>query len=94
MALESDAAGDPDCLAASSHEAAAPSAGASKTILQRWFYWEPFPGLGRRPVDPPLPPRAPKQPRVSCDGIGGYCRLYDEWNFDHLVDYRKQFGFA
>ena len=35
-----------------------------------------------------LPKRGAYQPRVSCDEYEqGSCRWYDEWNYDHLLDY-------
>ena len=91
-----------ECLDASTHEAVKVATG-TKTILQRWYYqfgqsgdgrtWD-WKQLGSRPPDAPsdLPARRKGQPRVSCDANdGGSCRQYDEWNYDHIFDYRRQF---
>ncbi|XP_064647850.1 uncharacterized protein LOC135500354 [Lineus longissimus] len=62
-----------------------------KYILQRWYYYENFYSLGKRPPEPHLPPHNPGQPMVSCDEYeNGSCRWYDEWNYDHILDYRNQ----
>ena len=87
------------CLDASIHEAVKVAAG-TKIILQRWYYQAAFEGLGSRPPDAPkdLPVRREGQARVSCDadttsrGAETACRQYDEWNYDHIYDYRRQFG--
>jgi hypothetical protein len=72
--------------------AAAAASFGGKTILQRWYYYETFEALGKRPAEPALPLRRRGQPKVSCDGVGGYCRLYDEWGPLHLTGYRRQMG--
>ena len=52
------------------------------------YYYHNFPTLGKRPPQPELPKRGAYQPRVSCDEYEqGSCRWYDEWNYDHIVDY-------
>ena len=58
-------------------------------LLQSYrYYYHNFPSLGRRPQEPLLPQRMANQPRVSCDEYEqGSCRWYDEWNYDHLLDY-------
>ncbi|XP_045170263.2 uncharacterized protein LOC123532764 [Mercenaria mercenaria] len=62
-----------------------------KFILQRWYYYKSFYSLGKRPPEPPLPERKPGQPRVSCDEYEhGSCRWYDEWNFEHMIEYERQ----
>ncbi|XP_052808216.1 uncharacterized protein LOC128237063 [Mya arenaria] len=62
-----------------------------KYILQRWYYYKSFYSLGKRPPEPPLPARQPGQSRVSCDEYEhGSCRWYDEWNFEHLIEYERQ----
>lgn len=62
-----------------------------KFILQRWYYYKSFYSLGKRPPEPPLPKRKDGQPRVSCDEYEhGSCRWYDEWNFEHMIEYERQ----
>ncbi|KAK3603582.1 hypothetical protein CHS0354_017296 [Potamilus streckersoni] len=62
-----------------------------KYILQRWYYYKSFYSLGKRPPEPELPVREPGQSRVSCDEYDhGSCRWYDEWNYDHLIEYQRQ----
>ncbi|KAH3717193.1 prolyl 4-hydroxylase subunit alpha-2-like [Dreissena polymorpha] len=62
-----------------------------KVILQRWYYYKSFFSLGKRPPEPPLPVRVPNTPRVSCDEYeNGSCRWYDEWNFEHLIEYERR----
>lgn len=62
-----------------------------KYILQRWYYYKSFYSLGKRPPEPPLPERKPGQARVSCDEYEhGSCRWYDEWNFEHMIEYERQ----
>ena len=54
------------------------------------YYYQNFPQLGRRIEEPAQPPRKMSQPRVSCDIYEeGSCRWYDEWGYDHLVEYRQ-----
>ncbi|XP_033103273.1 uncharacterized protein LOC117106042 [Anneissia japonica] len=78
-----------DCQPLSLHEAAQVKKG-HKYILQRWYYYESFYHLGKRPSEPNLPDRNVGQPRVSCDEYeNGSCRWYDEWNYDHIIDYRS-----
>nr|XP_054766925.1 uncharacterized protein LOC129274093 [Lytechinus pictus] len=77
-----------ECEPISVHEAAQVRKG-HKYIIQRWYYYQSFAYLGRRAPEPALPARAPGQPRVSCDEYEhGSCRWYDEWNNDHLTEYR------
>ncbi|XP_041479070.1 uncharacterized protein LOC121426751 isoform X1 [Lytechinus variegatus] len=77
-----------ECEPISVHEAAQVMKG-HKYIIQRWYYYQSFAYLGRRAPEPALPARAPGQPRVSCDEYEhGSCRWYDEWNNDHLTEYR------
>ncbi|KAL3832523.1 hypothetical protein ACJMK2_024158 [Sinanodonta woodiana] len=62
-----------------------------KYILQRWYYYKSFYSLGKRPPEPELPARESGQSRVSCDEYDhGSCRWYDEWNYDHLIEYQRQ----
>ncbi|XP_029641138.1 uncharacterized protein LOC115215919 [Octopus sinensis] len=62
----------------------------NKYILQRWYYYESFYSLGKRPPKPHLPIRDEYQPRVTCDeSESGSCRWYDDWNYDHLLEYRS-----
>nr|CAB3260540.1 uncharacterized protein LOC100175515 [Phallusia mammillata] len=78
------------CDVMSHHQAASVKIG-KKYILQRWYYYQNFPALGLRTPAPKLPLRSHElTPRVSCDRYdSGSCRWYDEWNYDHLIDYRK-----
>lgn len=81
---------DGKCEPLSIHNAAKVNKG-HKYILQRWYYYKNFYSLGKRPPEPELPPRASGTPRVNCDEYEkGSCRWYDEWNYEHLVDYRNQ----
>lgn len=76
-----------ECDPTSLHNAAKVIKG-HKFIIQRWYYYHNFPALGKRPQQPMLPKRGAYQPRVSCDEYEqGSCRWYDEWNYDHLLDY-------
>ncbi|XP_033762085.1 uncharacterized protein LOC117343723 [Pecten maximus] len=78
---------DGRCEPMSIHKAAKVDKG-HKYILQRWYYYKSFYSLGKRPPEPEIPRRAELQGRVSCDEYQhGSCRWYDEWNYDHLVDY-------
>uniref|UniRef100_H2YIA6 Fe2OG dioxygenase domain-containing protein n=1 Tax=Ciona savignyi TaxID=51511 RepID=H2YIA6_CIOSA len=71
-----------------SYHQASPVIRGKKFIIQRWYYFENFPALGKRFDGPELPHRSPLAPRVACDRFdSGSCRWYDEWNFDHLTDY-------
>ncbi|XP_038044858.1 uncharacterized protein LOC119719459 [Patiria miniata] len=71
--------------------AAKPVIKGHKIILQRWYYYQNFYMLGKRPSsEPDLPVRQELQPYVSCDEYDhGSCRWYDEWGYDHLVQYRQ-----
>lgn len=52
------------------------------------YYYKNFPALGKRAPEPHLPARKPNQPRVTCDEYEqGSCRWYDEWNYEHIVEY-------
>lgn len=56
------------------------------------YYYKSFPALGKRPPEPDLPKRKPNQPKVSCDEYEqGSCRWYDEWNYDHILEYKANF---
>ncbi|XP_028406232.1 prolyl 4-hydroxylase 2-like isoform X2 [Dendronephthya gigantea] len=78
---------DGKCDPTSIHNAAEVIKG-QKYILQRWYYYQNFPSLGKRMTEPPLPKRKANQPRVSCDQYEfGSCRWYDEWNYDHITEY-------
>eukprot|EP00057_Strongylocentrotus_purpuratus_P013043 XP_011667517.1 PREDICTED: prolyl 4-hydroxylase subunit alpha-2 [Strongylocentrotus purpuratus] len=80
--------GGGECEPISIHEAAQVKTG-HKFIIQRWYYYKSFSYLGKRAPEPDLPARASDQPRVSCDEYEhGSCRWYDEWNNDHLTEYR------
>ncbi|KAH9496891.1 hypothetical protein Btru_010087 [Bulinus truncatus] len=62
----------------------------SKYILIRWYYYKTFYSLGRRPAPPSLPPRDGDQAMVMCDVYNsGSCRWYDEWSYEHLLEYEK-----
>jgi len=79
---------DGSCDPTSIHNAAKVIAGR-KVIIQRWYYYKNFPTLGRAHPEPALPERQQYQPRISCDEYDqGSCRWYDEWGYDHLVDYK------
>ncbi|XP_069111252.1 uncharacterized protein [Argopecten irradians] len=81
---------DGKCEPMSIHKAAKVDKG-HKYILQRWYYYKSFYSLGKRPPEPEIPRRAELQGRVSCDEYQhGSCRWYDEWNYDHLVDYMNK----
>ncbi|CAB4003501.1 probable prolyl 4-hydroxylase 10 [Paramuricea clavata] len=78
---------DGQCDPSSIHNAAQVIQG-HKYILQRWYYYQNFPSLGKRMPEPSLPNREANQPRVSCDQYEfGSCRWYDEWNYDHITEY-------
>ncbi|XP_057292709.1 uncharacterized protein LOC130621441 [Hydractinia symbiolongicarpus] len=77
------------CDKTSVHEAA-PVIKGRKYILQRWYYFKNFMALGKRPMEPDLPKRKFLQPKISCDYYEqGSCRWYDEWGYDHLVEYNN-----
>ena len=58
-----------------------------KYIIQRWYYYENFHNSEQRKLEAKLPKRPLNTPKVSCvDYDSGGCRLYDEWNSDHLND--------
>ncbi|XP_076808598.1 uncharacterized protein LOC143451757 [Clavelina lepadiformis] len=78
-----------NCDLTSYHQAATVQKG-KKYILQRWYYYENFPTLGKRTWEPEIPTRTfGLTPRVMCDRFdSGSCRWYDEWNHDHLTNYR------
>ncbi|RNA18819.1 putative prolyl 4-hydroxylase 10 [Brachionus plicatilis] len=62
-----------------------------KYIIQRWYYFKNFYALGKRMAEAPLPEREPNTPKVSCDNYdNGSCRMYDEWNPDHMIDYQRE----
>ncbi|XP_055875119.1 uncharacterized protein LOC106073181 isoform X1 [Biomphalaria glabrata] len=62
----------------------------SKYILIRWYYYKTFYSLGHRPAPPNLPQRESDQAMVMCDVYNsGSCRWYDEWTYEHLLDYKK-----
>ncbi len=79
------------CEAKSEHQAAKVThLTQKKYIIQRWYYYTNFSNLGQRLAESELPLRTENTPRVSCDDTdNGSCRLYDEWNLDHLVDNQK-----
>ena len=61
-----------------------------KYIIQRWYYYKNFYSLGKRIMDTPIPARPDNTPKVACDDYDkGSCRMYDEWNPDHLLEYRR-----
>ena len=80
------------CEAKSVHRAAeVKHVTKKKYIIQRWYYLENFETLGKRTPEARLPERAANTPKVSCDDFeNGSCRMYDEWNPDHLIEYRNQ----
>ena len=54
------------------------------------YYYKNFYMLGKRPTEPDKPVRNGLQPCVSCDEYDhGSCRWYDEWNYDHINEYRQ-----
>lgn len=78
------------CEHLSIHQAAKVTKG-HKFILQRWYYYKSFYSLGKRPPEPHIPVMEPGTPRVSCDEYEhGSCRWYDEWNYDHIIEYQNQ----
>lgn len=80
---------DGNCDPYSFHKAAIVSKGR-KYILQRWYYYQNFPALGKRTPQPSVPERDELTARVSCDDYQfGSCRWYDEWNYDHLTSYNN-----
>ncbi|CAF0832575.1 unnamed protein product [Rotaria sp. Silwood1] len=81
---------DGKCEEQSIHSANIVEDEEGKFVLQRWYYYENFYSLGKRPPEPDEPERKPGQARVSCDEYDmGSCRAYDEWNYDHLLKYRN-----
>jgi prolyl 4-hydroxylase len=61
-----------------------------KYIIQRWYYYKNFYALGKRTTEAALPERPPNTPKISCDEYDhGSCRLYDEWNPEHIVEYQQ-----
>ena len=64
------------CLPESEHEASQVTRG-HKYILQRWYYFENFPGMDRPVPATPIPTRDSRTPMVMCDGSS--CRWYSEW---------------
>ncbi|XP_071102165.1 prolyl 4-hydroxylase subunit alpha-1-like [Haliotis cracherodii] len=81
---------DGDCERHSIHTASRVDKG-NKYILIRWYYYKSFYSLGKRPPEPPLPQREAGQPRVSCDEFEyGSCRWYDEWSYEHMLEYERQ----
>ncbi|KAK6172121.1 hypothetical protein SNE40_018070 [Patella caerulea] len=77
------------CEPESRHEASVVKSG-QKYILIRWYYHKNFYSLGKRPQEPVNPFRSEGQPRVSCDEYSqGSCRWYDEWGYDHLIEYER-----
>ncbi|XP_055959425.1 uncharacterized protein LOC126832346 [Patella vulgata] len=77
------------CEPESRHEASVVKSG-QKYILIRWYYHKNFYSLGKRPQEPVNPVRSEGQPRVSCDEYSqGSCRWYDEWGYDHLIEYER-----
>lgn len=79
------------CEPKSIHEAAKVKHPVKKKyIIQRWYYYKNFYTLGKRASEPKLPERPANTPKVSCDDFdNGSCRMYDEWNLDHLIDYKN-----
>ncbi|CAL1538796.1 unnamed protein product [Lymnaea stagnalis] len=62
----------------------------SKYVLIRWYYYKTFYSLGRRPPAPHLPAREALQAMVMCDVYNsGSCRWYDEWSYEHLLEYER-----
>jgi len=77
------------CDETSIHQAI-PVINGRKYILQRWYYYQNFKFLGKRPPEPDVPQRKKFQPRISCDYYEeGSCRWYDEWGYDHLNEYNN-----
>ncbi|XP_039265616.2 uncharacterized protein LOC120341207 [Styela clava] len=80
---------DGNCDLHSFHKAAMVTKGR-KYILQRWYYYQNFPMLGKRTPQPSLPKRNEFTARVSCDQYQfGSCRWYDEWTYDHITSYSQ-----
>jgi hypothetical protein len=40
-------------------------------------------------VDSELPERPNNTPKVTCSSLDNSCHMYDEWNPDHLLSYRR-----
>jgi prolyl 4-hydroxylase len=83
------------CEAASAYEMNKVNTETKKAyVITRWYYYKNFYSLGKRITEPEIPKREEGTPLVSCDMTddGRFCRLYDEWNYEHLIDYanRKQ----
>jgi prolyl 4-hydroxylase len=77
------------CEEASIHEANKVT--KKKYIIQRWYYYKNYFSLGKRIREPEIPERELNTPRISCDEDDhGSCRLYDEWNYDHLLEYMSR----
>ncbi|UJR27837.1 hypothetical protein I4U23_009103 [Adineta vaga] len=79
-----------ECEETSLHSANIVGDEEGKFVLQRWYYYENFYSLGKRPPEPDLPERKSGQAQVSCDEYDmGSCRAYDEWNYQHILKYRN-----
>eukprot|EP00117_Sycon_ciliatum_P011973 scpid71910/ scgid13220/ Prolyl 4-hydroxylase subunit alpha-1; Procollagen-proline,2-oxoglutarate-4-dioxygenase subunit alpha-1 len=78
------------CDSTSVHNASMVESGR-KVILQRWYYYNTFPMLGKRFDPPTIPAREDNQPFISCDQYDqGSCRMYDEWQYIHIKEYVRQ----
>jgi prolyl 4-hydroxylase len=60
--------------------------------IQRSYYYKNFYSLGKRLTEPSLPNRPQNTPKVSCNSDKTnlyYCRMFDEWTPDHLLEFRN-----
>ncbi|CAF3878324.1 unnamed protein product, partial [Adineta steineri] len=77
-----------ECEEKSIHSANIVGDEEGKFVLQRWYYYENFYSLGKRPPEPDIPERKPGQAQVSCDEYDmGSCRAYgysDDLNLRNL----------
>jgi hypothetical protein len=40
-------------------------------------------------VDSEFSERPNNKPKVTCSSLDNSCQMYDEWNADHLLSYRR-----
>jgi hypothetical protein len=58
-------------------------------VITRHYYYKNFYSLGKRIADSALPERPNNTPKVACSSLDNSCHMYDEWNPDHLLSYRR-----